>query len=76
VAHAETIDHCLQDRCDSATVAGDSCNGVNHVDDLVEVQVIAHLLGVLRRPKQWQSGGRHPRATSPEYGVAPVDMLE
>ena len=54
----------------------DPGDGDDHVENLFEREIVADLVGALRRGEEWAAGGEHPGAAFSEDGVGAVRVRE
>ena len=69
LAESQAVQRRLQDRPGIAGVAVDRCDGDDHVEDLLEGEVVADLMGVLRGGEKRPSGGEDAGAAIAENGI-------
>ena len=72
VRTSKPVERGLQDRLEVAGIAVDPGDGDDHVEDLLEREVVADLVRLLCGDEQRPAGGEHARAVAAEYGVAAV----
>jgi hypothetical protein len=68
----QAVERGLEDWLEVAGVAVDHGDGGDHVEDLLEGEVAADLLSVLRGGEERAAGGEHAGAAFAEHGVAGV----
>jgi hypothetical protein len=75
-SRTQTVERGLEDRLHITGVAVDRRDGVEHVEDLLESEVVANLAGVLRGGEQRPARGDNPGPAPVKYGVAATGVLE
>src|SRR5271170_7148060 len=73
---AQAVECGLEDWFEVAGVAVDRGDGDDHVQDLLEGEVVADLVSALRGGEERSAGRDHPGAVAAEYGIAAVRVLE
>src|ERR1700728_314067 len=73
---AQAVECGLEDWFEVAGVAVDRGDGDDHVENLLEGDVVADLVSTLRGGEERPAGRDHPGAVAAEYRVAPVGVLE
>ena len=69
---AQAVECGMEDWLEVAGVAVDHGDGDDHVEDLLEGEVVADLASALRGGEEWLACGDHPGAVVAEYRVAAV----
>src|SRR4051812_36576853 len=72
----QTLECRVQDRLEVAGVPRDLGDRDDHVQDLLEGEVVARLVGRLRGLQERLAGREHAWAARPEHRVAPIRVLE